>query len=146
MDTIDLKTERYIINRFVSMPKLFDSLGIDYRINANMFCPFHLNENTPAAHLYADEDGYRLWCFSESKMYGAWNVYKTFLPKIDTNKLALLIFNKLPEDVQEKVLSELDIEQDVSSLPYQKELQDFKRHKIDITQLLQIISNSFTNN
>lgn len=79
-------------------------------------------------------------------MYGAWNVYKTFLPKIDTNKLALLIFNKLPEDVQEKVLSELDIEQDVSSLPYQKELQDFKRHKIDITQLLQIISNSFTNN
>ena len=36
---IDLKTERYIINRYFSMPKLFDSLGIDYRINANMFCP-----------------------------------------------------------------------------------------------------------
>ena len=39
MEHMDLLTERYIINRFVSMPKLFDSLGIDYRINANMFCP-----------------------------------------------------------------------------------------------------------
>lgn len=39
LNNLDLKTERYIINRFVSMPKLFDSLGIDYRINANMFCP-----------------------------------------------------------------------------------------------------------
>lgn len=39
LNNLDLKTERYIINRFVSMPKLFDSLGIDYRVNANMFCP-----------------------------------------------------------------------------------------------------------
>lgn len=39
MEHIDLQTERYIINRFISIPKLFDSLGIDYRINANMFCP-----------------------------------------------------------------------------------------------------------
>lgn len=39
LDKLDLQTERYIINRFISIPKLFDSLGIDYRINANMFCP-----------------------------------------------------------------------------------------------------------
>lgn len=36
---IDIQLEKYIINRYISMPKLFDSLGIDYRINANMFCP-----------------------------------------------------------------------------------------------------------
>jgi len=30
---IDLQLERFIINKYVSMPKLFDSLGIDYRIN-----------------------------------------------------------------------------------------------------------------
>lgn len=36
---IDLQTEKYIINKFISMPKLFDSLGIDYRINGNMLCP-----------------------------------------------------------------------------------------------------------
>lgn len=39
MEQLDLLTERYIINRFVSMPKLFDTIGIDYRVNANMFCP-----------------------------------------------------------------------------------------------------------
>lgn len=36
---IDIQAERFIINRFVSMPKLFDSLGIDYRLTGNMFCP-----------------------------------------------------------------------------------------------------------
>ena len=39
LDKLDLQTERYIINRFISIPKLFDSLGIDYRINGNMLCP-----------------------------------------------------------------------------------------------------------
>ena len=28
MEQLDLLTERYIINRFVSMPKLFDTIGI----------------------------------------------------------------------------------------------------------------------
>ena len=39
MKQLDLRTEIYIINRFISMPKLFDYLDIDYRVNANMFCP-----------------------------------------------------------------------------------------------------------
>ena len=68
LDRLDLQTERYIINRFISIPKLFDNLGIDYRINGNMLCPFHDNLRTPAAHLYADEYGYRIWCFAEAKI------------------------------------------------------------------------------
>ena len=36
---IDIQVERFIINRFMSMPKLFDSLNIEYRLNGNMFCP-----------------------------------------------------------------------------------------------------------
>ena len=28
---MDIRTERYIINRYVSIPKLFDELGINYR-------------------------------------------------------------------------------------------------------------------
>lgn len=145
IEHIDLKTERYIINRFISMPKLFDSLGIDYRVNANMFCPFHLNENTPAAHLYADETGYRLWCFAESRMYGAWNVYKAFMSNIDTNKLALMILNKLSVEDQKKIFNELGAEQELKILPYQNQLQEFKQHKISISQLLQSIADSFIN-
>ena len=143
MNQLDLLTERYIINRFVSMPRLFDSLGIDYRINGNMLCPFHDNENTPAAHLYSDESGYRLWCFSENRMYGAWNVYKTYMPNINTNRLAIEIFNKLSPNNQKKLLDELNTEQEPDLLPYNQALIDFKRSKINITELLHIISESY---
>lgn len=142
---LDLSTERYIINRFMSMPKLFDSLGIDYRINGNMYCPFHHNENSPAAHLYTDETGYRIWCFSENRMYGAWNIYKTYMPNIDTNKLALAIFNKLSDQDQKKLLNDLGNEQELDVLPYQQSLKDFKKHKINISQLLHNIAESYIN-
>ena len=145
IDKIDIQMERYLINRFVSMPKLFDSLDIDYRIDGNMYCPFHHNENTPSAHLYSDDTGYRLWCFSESRMYGAWNVYKTYIPQIDTTKLAIMIFNRFPEPMQKKLLNDLGTEQELDSLPYKESLKDFKRHKINITELLQIISDSYKN-
>lgn len=140
---IDLLLERYIINKYISMPKLFDSLGIDYRVNANMYCPFHRNENTPSAHLYHDEIGYRLWCFSENRMYGAWNVYKAFISNINTNQLALMIFNRLSEDDQKNLLNELGTESEPDTLPYQKELDKFKKHQISIDDLLSAIANSY---
>lgn len=143
MNKLDIKLEKYIINRYISMPKLFDSLGIDYRINANMFCPFHHNENTPSAHLYADNNGYRLWCFSEYKMYGAWNIYKTYLPKINTNKLAQEIFNKMTLEQQKKLLNDIGIEEDLNEIPYKQALINFKSNKINILELLAEISNSY---
>lgn len=142
---LDLSAERFIINKFVSIPKLLDSLGIDYRINSNIFCPFHHNENSPAAHLYADENGYRIWCFAESRMYGSWNIYKTYLPKIDTNKLALMIFNKLSLEDQKILLHDLGNEQELDVLPYQQSLKDFKKHKINMSQLLHDIAESYQN-
>ena len=143
--TMDLRLERYIINRYFSMAKLFDSLDIDYRENANMFCPFHDNENTPSAHLYHDAEGYRLWCFSENRMYGAWNIYKEYLPNISTNQLALRLFNALPENKQKEILNNVDNEQELESLPYEKDLEDFKQRKINIEQLLQKIADSYQN-
>lgn len=143
--TIDKKSERYLINRYFSMPKLFDSLGIEYRINSNMLCPFHQNENTPAAHLYSDEDGYRLWCFSENRMYGAWDIYKEFIPDINTNKLALQLLNALPEERQKEILSDIDNEQELEVLPYKDSLEKFKKREITITELLQKIADSYQN-
>ena len=142
LNKIDLPLEKYLINRFISMPKLFDSLGIDYRINSNIYCPFHANDKSPAAHLYADEHGYRVWCFSENKMYGSWDVYKTYMPQINTNKLALMIFNRLNENDQKIILDSLNNEQEIESLPYNNDLIRFKRKEINITQLLQIIADS----
>ena len=143
LNKLDLQTERYILNRFVSMPRLFDSLGIDYRIDGNMYCPWHDNKHTPAAHLYSDENGYRIWCFAEGRMYGAWNVYKSFMPNINTNQLALAIFNRLSEVEQKKLLNDMGTETEQDVLPFDKSLKDFKAHKINMRDLLLAISNSY---
>ena len=78
-------------------------------------------------------------------MYGAWNVYKAFMSNIDTNKLALMILNKLSVEDQKKIFNELGAEQELKILPYQNQLQEFKQHKINISQLLQSIADSFIN-
>lgn len=39
IEHLDLSTEKYIINKYISMPKLFDDLGFDYSVQTTMFCP-----------------------------------------------------------------------------------------------------------
>ena len=39
LEKIDIQVERYVINKYISMPKLFDDLDIDYNEHSNMFCP-----------------------------------------------------------------------------------------------------------
>lgn len=55
LNKIDLQIERYVINKYISMPKLFDDLGISYSENTTMFCPYHDNKHTKAAKLYHDD-------------------------------------------------------------------------------------------
>lgn len=142
-EKINTTLERYIINKYISMPKLFDYLGIDYRINANMYCPFHDNFDTPAAHLYADENGYRLWCFADYKMYGSWNVYKTFIPTINTNKLALEIYNKMTIEQQKQLILDLGIENENDIIPYKQALIDFKSNKLNYKNFLKEITKTY---
>ncbi len=78
-------------------------------------------------------------------MYGAWNIYKEYLPNINTNQLALRLFNALPENKQKEILNNVDNEQELESLPYEKDLADFKSRKINIEQLLQKIADSYQN-
>lgn len=140
VEDLDIQSEKYIINTYVSMMKLFDRLHIDYRLNGNMFCPFHENTRTMAAHLYLEEDGSQLvWCFSEHKMYGSWDVYKKFLPDVDTNKLALLILNSFSESKQNEILKNVGNEQDFKEIPFKKSLVDFKKSKISYQDLLKDI-------
>jgi len=134
---IDNQIERFIINRYVSMPKLFESLGIDYRLTGNMFCPFHQNENTPSAHLYGDETGWRLWCFSEQRMYGAYDIYKVYMPKIDTKQLAIKILEKIPENERTKLLKNAGQELEQRANLFEEPLKKFKRHSINYNELIE---------
>lgn len=140
---LDLQIERYIINKYISIPKLMDFLGLEYRIGGNIFCPFHENHKTPAAHLYADDNGYRIWCFYEGRMFGSWNLYKTYLPKINTNELAKEIFNKLPSDKQKQLLDSLGVESNDNNILYIEALKKFRSHKIDYKDLVSEISDCY---
>lgn len=76
-------------------------------------------------------------------MYGAWNVYKTYLPKINTNKLAQEIFNRMTFEQQKKLLNDIGIEEELNEIPYKQALIKFKSNKINISELLIEISNSY---
>lgn len=136
IDKIDVQIERYVINKFISMPKLFDRLGIDYDENTTMFCPFHRNTKTKAAKLYNDSNGWSLWCFSEQKMFGAYDVYKEYLPKINTHELAVMILKRLPKEEQEQIIRESGDILELQELPFQQDLVEFKLHNINYSDLL----------
>ena len=105
---------------------------------------FHENERTPAAKLYKNNEGYRLWCFSEGKMYGAWDIYKNYIPEINTNRLALMILNRLPEDKQRGVLESIGVEFDsTQEIGYIEALKEFKKGHINMVQLKKFIASSF---
>ena len=139
IDKIDTQIERYVINKFMSMPKLFDRLGIDYDENTTMYCPFHRNVRTKAAKLYNDSNGWSLWCFSEQKMFGAYDLYKEYLPKINTHDLAVMILKRLPVEEQEQIIRESGDILELQELPFQSDLQEFKEHSINYNELMSSI-------
>lgn len=76
-------------------------------------------------------------------MYSSWNVYKTFCKNINTNQLALYILNHLSEEDRNKILEDIGNEQEIDSLPFKKELLNFKRSNITYKELLRRISNYY---
>ena len=91
--------------------------------------------------MYNDSNGWSLWCFSEQKMFGAYDIYKEFLPKINTHDLAVLILKKLPKEEQEQIIRESGDILELQELPFQSDLIDFKEHSISYKDLLNQILN-----
>ena len=100
---------------------------------------FHANENTPSAHYYSDSN--MLWCFAEQKMYGSYDLYKTYT-NVNTNDLALKILYKFPEDKQKTILLESQEEIEPDVLPFETSLIKFKKHSITMDELLKNIVDS----
>lgn len=140
IEQLDLISEKAVINTFIPMTKLFSRLGINYRTNGNMYCPFHDNKRTMAAHLYIEDDGSELlWCFSEHKMFGSWDVYKHFIPDVNTNELALAIINRMSPESAESFLKDVGFEKDLKELPFGKSLNEFRKGEISYQELLKDI-------
>ena len=75
-------------------------------------------------------------------MYGSWDIYKKFLPDVDTNKLAKMVLGTFSESKQEEILKNVGNEQEFKEIPFKKSLIEFKKGKINYPQLLKDIANS----
>lgn len=57
------------IDYYISYPQLLKRYGFESRTGGAIFCPFHSDKNHRSAKLFKDEDGWRLFCFSEKRQY-----------------------------------------------------------------------------
>lgn len=137
----DKKLIYYIINHYIDMRKLLRKLHIEVRANNSMFCPFHDNTNTPAAHLYKEEDGsYTIYCYSEDKLFSNVDLYKNFLPDIDLEELANLLYKNLSSVEREKIFDNINHPYEPPELPFNNLLVEFKANRINFPTLLQGIN------
>ena len=91
----------------------------------NIFCPqsFHDNTDTPAAKLFRDEDGDRIWCFAENKMYRPYDVFRLKLIKTSARQVYDRIWNQLDESQRNALIEESGIV--INTLPDRwKEFKD----------------------
>ena len=50
MGELSKKEVYYVVNHYIDTRQLLKKLNINVRANNAMFCPFHENTDTPAAH------------------------------------------------------------------------------------------------
>ena len=131
----------YIVNHYLSMRELFNKLHIDVKPNGSMFCPFHENHDTPAAHYYEESDGSAcIFCFYEHRIFTNVDLFKNFLPQINLDVLAEGIFNRLSKEEQDKIKYNLDSTTSLVNVPYLESLKKFKFREIDYGVLLNNIT------
>lgn len=70
---------------------------------------------------------------------GAWDIYKRYLPKIDTKQLAMMILEKIPEEKRKTLLRNAGQELEISKNLFDTPLKEFKRHNINYTILIKNI-------
>lgn len=126
-----------------------------YHPGQTCFCPFHDNDNTPAASIYDNEGITSLYCFSERKLYTSADAVEILLNK-DVYGIAKRLWDSMSDTEKQIWLSENSSENleeafsttatdrsDESVLNIKVAANKFKNRKITIKELLDtIISNS----
>lgn len=134
---MDRQTERFIINNFMNMKALLNYVGVDVAPNDTMFCPFHPNTNTKAAHYYPDDEhGPCIFCYAEHRLYTNYDIYKILIPDVNTTELAQALYDRLSQDQKDWVESNVNSERELPEVPYIESLRKFKKGEIDYQQLL----------
>jgi len=82
----------------------------------HIFCPFHANDNTPAAKYYTDTNN--CYCFVCKRFYGTYDLMKRYEPeRIEEIKGSIIIEDR-PMEVKSKgsVFIQIDRDKDISEI------------------------------
>lgn len=99
---------RFVIDRvmtFESLLKSNYSLISRFSITSSgtCFCPFHDNVNTRSAKLYKDNEGERIYCFAESKMFRPHDLLERGIVEIQLENLFASIWRALDNDAKQRL-------------------------------------------
>lgn len=120
-----------------------------YQAGQTCFCPFHDNENTPAASIYNNDGITSLYCFSERRLYTSADAIEILLKK-DMYSIAEKLWARMPDTEKQKwiVVNSNESFEDAFSLnrddtnsdtTVKKARADFKNRKITVKDLLESI-------
>ena len=134
----------YVIDRVISFPLILEKAGYeDYDYMGNVYCPFHDNTDTPAAKMYQDDEGDKLYCYGECrKLYTPSDVIKKGLLKVRVNKIFYKIWKKLSPNIQEKLKEAYGKPKKFLSDDFEEvivKMEDFKKGKIDYEEYLGLV-------
>lgn len=105
-----------VIDRLIPFEDLLQSKysliqsGLGVTGSGSCFCPFHENTDTRAAKLYQDDDGERIFCFAENKMYRPHDLIARGLVEIDQTALFTLIWKSLNVADRDDIISKSGIQ------------------------------------
>lgn len=71
----------------------------NYHVGGTCYCPFHDNTDTPSASIYDDENGEKLYCFSEGRLYGVDDAIEKLL-KYDVYEVGSALWDRMSEEEQ----------------------------------------------
>lgn len=132
---------RAVINKYINLRQMLEKEGYYIAPNGTMFCPYHANEHTKAAHFYENDGGGQIFCFAEYRQFTPYDHFKILHPDIDLEQLAQSIFDRLTPEQQEYIQQTVNLSDVEKELPYLQALEVFKNRECNYEQLMQSIHN-----
>lgn len=134
----------YVIDRVIPFPVILERAGYEgYDYQGNVYCPFHDNTDTPAAKLFKDDDGDKIYCFGECRrLYNPSDVITKGLLKIKLTKVFNNVWKQLSEQKKANLREEYGKPKDYLTEGFKrkvKEMEKFKRGEIDYKRYLELV-------
>lgn len=133
----------YVIDRVIDFPLILKKAGYEDYDYGTVYCPFHNNTDSPAGKLYQDDEGDRLYCFANKRMFRPSDVLKRDMIKIRLQKVFYRIWKKLSGEKKSRLREEYgQPQEDFLSDEFKEvveKMEKFKNNKINFDKYLELV-------